>query len=46
MVGQTVTLTDNGMTLGTATVQADGGFSVAVTLPNQGSNSIVATVNR
>ncbi len=43
-VGQTVTLTDNGTTLGTATVQSDGTFSVSVTLPNQGANSIVATV--
>ena len=44
VVGQTVTLTDNGTTLGTATVQADGSFSANVTLPNQGTNSIVATV--
>ena len=44
VVGQTVTLTDNGTTLGTATVQADGSFSASVTLPNQGTNSIVATV--
>ena len=44
VVGQTVTLTDNGTTLGTATVQSDGSFSANVTLPNQGSNSIVATV--
>jgi uncharacterized repeat protein (TIGR03803 family) len=45
VVGQTVTLTDNGMTLGTATVQSNGTFSATVTLPNQGSNSIVATVS-
>ncbi len=44
VVGQTVTLTDNGTVLGTATVQADGSFSANLTLPNQGSNSIVATV--
>ncbi|WP_139020563.1 calcium-binding protein [Bradyrhizobium sp. ORS 285] len=44
VVGQTVTLTDNGVTLGTATVQADGSFSATVTLPNQGSNAIVASV--
>jgi hypothetical protein len=44
VAGQTVTLTDNGTTIGTATVQANGSFSAAVTLPNQGSNSIVATV--
>ncbi|MCK1494931.1 hypothetical protein IVB14_32120 [Bradyrhizobium sp. 180] len=44
VVGQTVTLTDNGVTFGTATVQANGSFSASVTLPNQGSNSIVATV--
>ena len=45
MAGQTVTLTDNGTTLGTATVQSDGTFSAAVTLPNQGANAIVATVS-
>ena len=44
VAGQTVTLTDNGTTLGAATVQADDTFSVSVTLPNQGSNSIIATV--
>ncbi|KJC40735.1 hypothetical protein UP09_21665 [Bradyrhizobium sp. LTSP885] len=44
VVGQTVTLTDNGTALGTATVQADGGFTATVTLPNQGANSIVAAV--
>jgi len=44
VVGQTVTLTDNGTAIGTATVQSDGTFSAAVTLPNQGPNSIVAMV--
>jgi hypothetical protein len=44
VVGQVVTLTDNGTKLGTATVQDDGSFSVNVTLPNQGANSIVASV--
>jgi hypothetical protein len=44
VVGQTVTLTDNGTALGTATVQSNGTFSASVTLPNQGSNSIVASV--
>ena len=44
VVGQTVTLTDNGTTLGTATVQSNGTFSANVTLPNQSANSIVATV--
>ncbi|WP_027573953.1 S-layer family protein [Bradyrhizobium sp. WSM1743] len=44
VAGQTVTLTDNGITIGTATVQANGSFSANVTLPNQGTNSIVATV--
>ena len=44
VVGQTVTLTDNGTTLGTAVVQADGSFSADVTLPKEGGNSIVATV--
>src|SRR5581483_7899178 len=44
VVGQTVTLTDNGTALGTATVQSNGTFSANVTLSNQGSNSIVAAV--
>lgn len=44
VVGQTVTLTDNGVLLATATVQSNGTFSASVTLPNQGTNSIVATV--
>jgi hypothetical protein len=45
VVGQTVTLTDNGTTLGAATIQSDGSFTASVTLPNQGSNSIVASVS-
>ena len=32
------------MTLGTATVATNGTFSASVTLPNQGTNSIVASV--
>jgi hypothetical protein len=44
VIGQTVTLTDNGTTIGTAVVQANGTFSASMTLPNQGSNAIVATV--
>jgi hypothetical protein len=40
-----VTLTDNGVTLGTATVQSTGTFRASVTLPNQGTNSIVASVS-
>ena len=44
VVGQTVTLTDNGDALGTATVQSDGNFSTSVTLPNQSTNAIVASV--
>jgi hypothetical protein len=39
-----VTLTDNGMTLGTATVQSNGTFSASITLQDEGENSIVATV--
>jgi hypothetical protein len=39
-----VTLTDNGAPLGTTTVNDGDAFSVAETLPNQGANSIVATV--
>lgn len=45
VVGQTVTLTDNGSAIAMTTVQADGSFSASVTLPNQGTNSIVATVS-
>ncbi len=44
VTGELVTLTDNGATLGTATVHSDGTFSASVTLPSQGTNSIVATV--
>jgi hypothetical protein len=44
VVGQTVTLTDNGDALGTATVQSNGNFSTSVTLPNQSSNAILASV--
>jgi hypothetical protein len=44
VVGQAVTLTDNGDALGTATVQADGSFSTSVTLPNQSTNAILASV--
>ena len=44
VVGRTVTLKDNNTVLATATVQADGTFSANVTLPNQGPDSIVATV--
>src|SRR6202034_4269027 len=44
-VVQTVTLTDNGVALGSGTVQSNGSFSVSVTLPDQRANSIVATVS-
>lgn len=44
VAGQTVTLTDNGTVLGTGTVQSNGTFSINVTLPNGGANSIVASV--
>jgi uncharacterized repeat protein (TIGR03803 family) len=44
VVGRTVTLTDNGTTLATTTVGTNGTFSAAVKLPNQGANSIVASV--
>ena len=44
VAGQTVTLTDNGTTLGTAVVQSNGSFSASVILPNQGANAIVASV--
>ena len=43
VIGQTVTLTDNGTVVATAKVQADGTFSASITLPKQGANSIVAT---
>ena len=44
VAGQTVTLTDNGTQIGTATVAANGTFTATVTLPNQGANAIVASV--
>ena len=47
VVGQTVTLTDNGVALTTSApiiVQAGGAFTANVTLPYQGANSIVASV--
>jgi hypothetical protein len=44
VAGQTVTLTDNGNALGTATVQSNGAFSTSVTLPNQSTNAILASV--
>ncbi|WP_315719821.1 MULTISPECIES: calcium-binding protein [unclassified Bradyrhizobium] len=44
VIGQTVTVTDNGAVLGTTTVQADGTFALTVTLPNQGANALVASV--
>lgn len=44
VVGQSVTLMDNGAKLAVATVQADGTFSAALTLPYQGTNTIVASV--
>ena len=45
MVGQAVTLTDNGSALGTATVQSNGSFSTSVTLPSQANNEILASVS-
>ncbi len=47
VVGQTVTLTDNGVALSTSAaikVQSDGSFSASVLLPNAGINAIVASV--
>jgi hypothetical protein len=44
VVGQTVTLTDNGAVLATTAVQPDGSFSTNVTLPNQSSNAITVSV--
>jgi hypothetical protein len=44
VVGQTVTLTDNGSALGTATVQSNGTFSTSVTLPNQSTNAFRESV--
>jgi hypothetical protein len=45
VAGRTVTLTDNGSALGTATVQSNGSFSTSVTLPNQTSSEILASVS-
>lgn len=45
MAGRTVTLTDNGSALGTATVQSNGSFSTSVTLPNQANNESLASVS-
>ena len=44
VVGQAVTLSDNGTTLATTTVQPDGTFFANVTLPIKGSNAIIASV--
>jgi hypothetical protein len=44
VVGQIVTLTDNGNALGTAAVQSNGTFSTSVTLPGQSTNAIRASV--
>uniref|UniRef100_UPI0028EC0B4E hypothetical protein n=1 Tax=unclassified Bradyrhizobium TaxID=2631580 RepID=UPI0028EC0B4E len=44
VTGQTVTLTDNGSSLGTAIVQSNGSFSTSVTLPSQADNAILASV--
>jgi hypothetical protein len=44
VAGQSVTLTDNGTTLGTATVQPNGSFSTSVTLPGQSNQEILASV--
>ncbi|WP_342165029.1 beta strand repeat-containing protein [Methylobacterium sp. SD21] len=41
--GSTVTLTDNGKAIGTATVQADGTWSTKVTLSGEGTHSFVAS---
>ena len=43
VAGQTVTVTDNGVAAGTATVQADGTFSLDVALAYEGANAIVAS---
>ena len=45
VAGQSVSLTDNGTLLATTIVQSDGSFSVDVALPNQGHNSLVASVS-
>uniref|UniRef100_UPI00291677EA beta strand repeat-containing protein n=1 Tax=Bradyrhizobium sp. SZCCHNRI1003 TaxID=3057275 RepID=UPI00291677EA len=44
VAGQSVTLMDNGVTVGTATVQANGTFSTSIALPSLSANSIVAMV--
>lgn len=44
VAGETATLTDNGVVLGTTLVANNGTFTFNVTLPNQGSNSLVASV--
>jgi uncharacterized repeat protein (TIGR03803 family) len=44
VVGRPVILTDDGTALGTAAVQSNGSFSTSVTLPNQGTNAILASV--
>ena len=43
VAGQTVTVTDNGNAAGTATVQANGSFSLYVTLAYEGANALVAS---
>jgi hypothetical protein len=43
VVGQTLSLTDDGTALGTATVQSNGAFSTSVTLPGQGTSAILAS---
>jgi hypothetical protein len=45
VAGQTVTWTDNGASVGTATVQSNGSFSGSVTLPSQANNAILASVS-
>jgi hypothetical protein len=44
VVGQIVTLTDNGNALGLAAVQSNGTFSTSVTPPGQSNNAILASV--
>lgn len=44
VVGQIVTLTDNGNAIGTAVVQSNGAFSTSVKLPGQANNAILASV--
>ena len=45
LANTTVTLTDNGAPLGTATTDANGNYSTTVTLPNLGGNVIVGMVS-